>query len=69
MSIQISHETEVRLTNEAQKQGVSVDTLLARLMSERQVTTNPAPSSRELPVWHLGGVGALHRRDIYDDAL
>ncbi len=21
-----------------------------------------------LPVWHLGGVGALHRRDIYDDA-
>jgi len=21
----------------------------------------------ELPVWHLGGVGALHRRDIYDD--
>jgi hypothetical protein len=21
----------------------------------------------ELPVWHLGGVGALHRRDIYND--
>jgi hypothetical protein len=24
-------------------------------------------SNAELPVWHLGGVGALHRRDIYDD--
>lgn len=70
MSIQISPETEVRLTNEAQKQGVSVDTLLARLMSERQVTTNPVrPSRPELPVWHLGGAGALHRRDIYDDAV
>jgi hypothetical protein len=69
MSIQISHETEIRLTDEAQKQGVSVDTLLARLMSERQVTTNPVPSSPELPVWHLGGAGALHRRDIYDDAV
>jgi hypothetical protein len=22
-----------------------------------------------LPVWHLGGAGTLHRRDIYDDAL
>jgi hypothetical protein len=21
----------------------------------------------ELPVWHLGEVGPLHRRDIYDD--
>ena len=69
MSIQISHETEVRLTNEAQKQGVSVDTLLARLISERQVTTSPIPSRPELPVWHLGGAGALHRRDIYDDAV
>ena len=69
MSIQVSPEIEVRLTDEAQKQGVSVDTLLARLMSERQVTTNPTPSRPELPVWHLGGVGALHRRDIYDDAL
>jgi hypothetical protein len=69
MSIQISPEIEVRLTNEAQKQGVSVDTLLARLMSECQVTTNPVPSKPELPVWHLGSAGALHRRDIYDDAV
>jgi hypothetical protein len=23
----------------------------------------------ELPVWHLGGVGALRRRDIYDDVV
>jgi hypothetical protein len=22
----------------------------------------------ELPAWHLGGVSAFHRRDIYNDA-
>jgi hypothetical protein len=35
MSIDISHETEVRLTDEARRQGVSVEALLERLMSER----------------------------------
>jgi hypothetical protein len=31
----------------------------------------PAAASRtngELPLFHLGGIGPLHRRDIYDDA-
>lgn len=35
MSIDISHETETRLTDEARRQGVSVDALLERLMIER----------------------------------
>ena len=70
MSIEISRETEARLTDEARRQGISVEALLERLINERNVTaqvfhTGAAP---ELPVWHLGGVGALHRRDIYDDA-
>jgi len=69
MSIQVSPEIEASLTDEARRQGVSVDTLLARFMSERSMTTNPVPYSPELPVWRLGGTGALHRRDIYDDAL
>jgi hypothetical protein len=68
MSIEVSRETEARLTSEARKQGISVDALLERLMSEfRAHATGGARSVPELPVWHLGGAGALHRRDIYDD--
>jgi hypothetical protein len=66
MSIEISRETEARLTDEAKRLGVSVDTLLARLVGGHAgpAPTRPRP---ELPAWNLGA-GALHRRDIYDDA-
>jgi hypothetical protein len=67
MSMNISHETEARLTDEAQRQGISVEALLERLMSERGVIARVASPAPELPVWHLGVVGPLHRRDIYDD--
>jgi hypothetical protein len=68
MSIEISREIEARLTDEARRQGISVDVLLERFINERVALTQPAQPKPELPVWHLGGVGALHRRDIYDDA-
>ena len=68
MNIEISPETEVRLTEEARKQGISVDALLKRLMSEREARASAGGrSAAELPVWHLGGLGSLHRRDIYND--
>lgn len=66
MSIEISRETEARLTDEARSQGISVDALLERLMNERGASAK-ARLTLELPVWHLGGVGSLHRRDIYND--
>jgi hypothetical protein len=65
MSVQISHETEARLAEEAKRLGVSVDALLQRLLSEPGVSAGPAP---KLPALHLGAMGPLHRRDIYDDA-
>ena len=68
MSIEISRETEARLTDQARKQGISVNALLERLMSERRTTSGGCVRSvPELPVWHLGGAGSLHRREIYDD--
>ena len=67
MSIEVSRETEARITDEALRQGISVDALLERLMSERGATARVAGNAPELPVWHLGDVGSLHRRDIYDD--
>ena len=61
MSIEISKETEARLAAEAKRLGISVDTLLARLVSGHagSAPTRPKP---ELPAWSLGA-GSLHRRD------
>jgi hypothetical protein len=67
MSIEISREIEARLADEARKLGISVDTFLSRLISEHAALTQPAQPAA-LPAWHLGGAGALHRREIYDDA-
>jgi hypothetical protein len=69
MSIEISREIEARLTSEARRLGISVDTLLERLMNERATAAHAAGNGTipELPVLHLGAMGALHRRDIYDD--
>ena len=70
MSIDISHETEARLTDEARRQGVSVDALLERLMSERGAAAHVVTgngSTPKVPILHLGVIGPLHRRDIYDD--
>jgi len=68
MHIEISCETEARLIDEARTQGISVDTLLERLINEHG-TTAPADTgvARELPILHLGAMGALHRCDIYND--
>ena len=70
MSIDISHETEARLTDVAQRHGISVDALLKLLMTERESPTSiaDASSAPTLPILHLGPMGAFHRRDIYDDA-
>lgn len=68
MSLMISEQTEARLTEEARRRGISVDTLLQKLIDERGgAESAPRRESRQLPVWHLGSTGPLHRRDIYSD--
>ena len=68
MSLEISQETQPRLAEEARKEGVSVETLLRRLMDKHDETMKAAAGSGpELPVWHLGVLGSLRRRDIYTD--
>lgn len=67
MTAQISPEAEATLVDEAQKQGISVSALLERLVSEHQQTLHPRQPAPELPSWDLGPVGAMRRRDIYDD--
>lgn len=65
MSIEISQETAPRLAAEARRRGISVQALLEDFISDRAALTHPAQP--ELPLWHLGGTGALHRRDLYSD--
>jgi hypothetical protein len=68
MGLDISPQTEARIRQEAQRQGISVDALLERLMNDRAAgTVVRACPALELPVLHLGPMGPLHRRDIYDD--
>ncbi len=56
MSLDISHETEARITDEAQPQSVTVETV------------DSSGSVPQLARLHLGVKGELHRREIYDDA-
>ena len=69
MSIEVSEETKLRLTEEARKQGISVEGLLDRLISEREAPIRLAGNGSipKVPILHLGAMGPLHRRDIYDD--
>ena len=69
MNLAISPETGARLAAKAVAQGISIDALLERLLDDTggprgNAATGDAP---QLPVWHLGLCGSLHRRDIYDD--
>jgi hypothetical protein len=64
VTVEVSPEVEARLINEARKRNISVEVLLERLVTEIATEAKPIP---ELPVWHLGEVGALRRVDIYDN--
>jgi hypothetical protein len=61
-------QTEAKLVALAQEKGVTADEWVREAVHKiiAEATEAPAP---DLPVWHLGGAGALHRREIYDDAL
>ena len=72
MQIEIAPETERLIREEIDRGHVhSVDELIkagVEAMRERESQTpQPAGTIPELPVLHLGPMGRLHRRDIYDD--
>jgi len=45
MSLEITQETQARLAGEAQKEGVSIDALLQRLMDEHEESLRSATST------------------------
>jgi hypothetical protein len=68
MEVHFTPEQEAQLAQIATKAGTDAEHLVKdvvlRLLDDEARFLPPAP---ELPVWHLGAVGPLHRRDIYDD--
>ena len=75
MELHLTREQEAQLARLAANAGIDAERLVKeaalRLLeadpSFRSVSPRPL-AKPELPVWRLGGVGPLHRRDIYDDA-
>jgi hypothetical protein len=74
MSLNVSEQTEARIVEEARRRGITVDALLKQLIHEHAASGEHAASVTaehravpQLPVLHLGPMGPLRRRDIYND--
>jgi hypothetical protein len=74
MEVHFTREQEVQLARLATNAGIDAERLVkdaALQLLEADPSfrgVSPPLAKPELPLWHLGGVGPLHRRDIYDDA-
>ena len=68
MEVHFTPEQEAQLAQIATKAGTDAERLVKdaalRLLDDENHLHAPAP---ELPVFHLGAMKPLHRRDIYDD--
>jgi hypothetical protein len=69
MEVHFTTEQETQLAQLATKAGTDAEQLvkntILRLIEDEASSRRHAP---ELPVWDLGAIGSLHRRDLYDDA-
>jgi hypothetical protein len=75
MEVHFTREQEVQLARLATSAGIDAERLVKdaalRLLEADPSfcgVSQPPLAKPELPLWHLGGAGSLHRRDIYDDA-
>jgi hypothetical protein len=68
MEVHFTPEQEAQLAQIATSAGTAAEQLVKDVVLRLlEGETQPPTAAPELPVWHLGGAGALHRRDIYDD--
>ena len=71
VTLDLKPDIEQELLAQARERGVSLDNYIQEIVS-RQVRDTVTPGVRskilKLPARHLGNIGPLHRRDIYDDA-
>jgi hypothetical protein len=67
ITLPLEPQTEAKLIALAQEKGVTAGELVREAIDKIIAEATEVRSS-ELPIWHLGGAGTLHRREIYDDA-
>lgn len=67
INLPLEPQKEARLIALAHAKGLTADELVLATIDTIivEVPESPAPA---LPVWPLGAVGTIHRRDIYDGA-
>jgi hypothetical protein len=69
MQVHFTPEQEAQLAQIATKTGTDAEQLVKRtVLGLLQAESTIRPPAPELPVWDLGAIGSLHRRDLYDDA-
>jgi len=69
MEVHFTPEQEAQLAKIATKAGTDAEQLVKHTVLRLiQAESYVRPSAPELPVWDLGAIGSLHRRDLYNDA-
>ena len=68
MEVHFTPEQEAQLEQLASQAGTDPERLVKGVILRMLEVKAYAHSTKpELPVWHLGAIGSLHRRDIYND--
>ena len=69
MEVHFTPEQEAQLARIATKGGTDAEQLVKHaVLGLIEAEGHLRPDAPELPLWDLGAVGSLHRRDLYDDA-
>jgi len=69
VEVHFTPEQEAQLAQIATKSGTDAEHVVKHAVLRLiQAESTIRPPASELPVWDLGAIGSLHRRDIYDDA-
>ena len=68
VTLDLTPDIEQGLLAQARAQGLSLQAFLQELVARQAHGSASVGTVPELPVLHLGVMGALHRRDLYDDA-
>ena len=68
LTIEVTGELEAALMAQAHEQGLTAERVACRVLVEALTPGgNRETGATELPILHLGAMGSLHRRDLYDD--
>lgn len=67
LTIELPDSLGAALQVQARAKGVSVASLARQVLEQALTPAAPTAPIAEFPILHLGAVGDLHRRDIYND--